>query len=79
MKTFTVSEARKRLVAILKLIERGQEVAITKRRRPIALITHPAVSKYHGAVPPPGFLKAQGWAVKMADDWDAVPEGFEEY
>lgn len=78
MKTYTVSEAREQLAEILKSVERGEEVSITKHGRPIARITHPPISAER-AVPPPGFLKAQGWRVEIADDFDAVPEGFEDY
>jgi antitoxin (DNA-binding transcriptional repressor) of toxin-antitoxin stability system len=79
MKTFTVSEAREHLAEILTSVERGEEVAITKHGRPIARITHPPVSEGHGSVPPPGFLKSQGWTVEIANDFDAIPHGFEDY
>jgi len=79
MKTYTVSEAREHLAEILNSVERGEEIAITKHGKPIARITHPATSANHRTVPPPGFLKSQGWTVQMADDFDAVPEGFEDY
>lgn len=79
MKTYTVSEARENLAEILNSVERGEEVSITKHGRLIARITHaPAVAECV-AVPPPGFLKAQGWSVEIAPDFDAIPEGFEDY
>ncbi|MFZ0705809.1 MAG: type II toxin-antitoxin system prevent-host-death family antitoxin [Candidatus Korobacteraceae bacterium] len=79
MKTYTVSEARERLADILNSVERGEEVSITKHGRPIARITHPPVASDSVAVPPPGFLKAQGWSVEITADFDAIPEGFEDY
>jgi antitoxin (DNA-binding transcriptional repressor) of toxin-antitoxin stability system len=79
MKTYTVSEAREHLAEILNSVEQGEEVSITKHGRPIARITHPRIANERVAVPPPGFLKAQGWTVDMAADFDAIPEGFEDY
>ena len=79
MKTYTVSEAREHLADILNSVERGEDVAITKHGTPVAKITKPPVSKKSAVLPPPGFLKAQGWTVEMADDFDAIPEGFKDY
>lgn len=79
MKTYTVSEAREHLAEILSSVERGEEVSITKHGRPIARITHPPFFTERGEVPPPGFLKAQGWSVEIAPDFDEIPEGFEDY
>lgn len=79
MKTYTVSEARERFAEILNSVERGEEVLITKHGRPIAKITHQPVTAERAAVPPPGFLKAQGWSAEIAPDFDAIPEGFEDY
>jgi len=69
MKTYTVSEAREHLAEILKSVERGEEVSITKHGRAIARITHAPVPTKRAMVPPPGFLKAQGWSVRMAEDF----------
>ncbi len=77
MKTYTASEARERLAEVLNAVEQGEEVAITKHGTTVALITPPHVKS--AQLPPPGFLKAQGWTVEMADDFDAIPEGFEDY
>jgi len=79
VKTYTVSEAREHLAEILNSVERGEEVAITKHGKPIARVTHPPAAKKNRTSAPPGFLKAQGWKVIMADDFDAIPEGFEGY
>lgn len=80
MKTYTVSEAREQFADILSSVEHGEEVAITKHGRLIARITHPAASDERGvALPPPGFLKTQGWTAQIAGDFDAIPEGFEDY
>jgi len=79
MKSYSVSEARESLADILKAVERGEEVEITKRGTPVATVTRPRTSKKKKPIPPPGFLAARGWRVEMADDFDAIPEGFEDY
>ncbi len=79
MKAYTVSEAREHFAEILSSVERGEEVSITKHGRAIARIVHAPVPTESAAVPPPGFLKAQGWSVEIAPDFDVIPEGFEDY
>jgi antitoxin (DNA-binding transcriptional repressor) of toxin-antitoxin stability system len=79
MKAYTVSEAREHFAEILTSVERGEEVSITKHGRTIARISNAPVPTQNATVPPPGFLKAQGWTVDIAADFDAIPEGFEDY
>jgi prevent-host-death family protein len=80
MKTYTVSEAREHFAEVLETVAQGEEVTITKHGEPVAAITHPSAGKKaRAAIPPPGFLKAEGWQIEMADDFDAIPEGFEDY
>jgi prevent-host-death family protein len=79
MKTYSVSQARENFADILDAVERGEDVTITKHGATVATITRPAKAKKSAALPPPGFLHAQGWSVTMADDFDAIPEGFEDY
>ena len=62
-----------------EFVDAGKPVAITKHGKPIARVTHPPAAKKNRTSAPPGFLKAQGWKVIMADDFDAIPEGFEGY
>ncbi len=76
MKTYTVSEAREHLADVLDAVEQGEEVEITKHGETVAVVTPPHVK---AAAPPPGFLQAEGWTMEMADDFDAIPEGFEDY
>lgn len=79
MKTYSVAEARAHFREILSAVERGEEVAITKHGTPIATITHPRVPKKKSPpIPPPGFLEAEGWTIEITDDFDAIPEGFED-
>lgn len=77
-KTYSVSEARKHLAEIIDAVEQGEEVVITKYGSTVASIT-PARKKKQKASPPPGFLAAEGWGMEMAEDFDAIPEGFEDY
>jgi len=78
IKTYTASEAREHFAEILDAVEQGEDVAITKHGTPVATITGSRKAK-SASVPPPGFLKAAGWKLKMTDDFDAIPEGFEDY
>jgi prevent-host-death family protein len=77
-KTYSVSEARQHWAEIIDAVERGEEVDITKFGSLVAIITSSCKRKQKAA-PPPGFLAAEGWKVEMADDFDAIPEGFEDY
>jgi prevent-host-death family protein len=78
MKTYSASEAREHFAKILGAVEQGEEVVITKHGVAVAqLIRAPKPARVQ--IPPPGYLEAQGWKIKMADDFDAIPEGFEEY
>jgi prevent-host-death family protein len=78
LKTYTASEARKHFAKLLDAVEQGEEVVITKHGVPVAQLTR-ARNLAKVQIPPPGYLEAQGWKIKMADDFDAIPEGFEEY
>lgn len=79
MKSYTVSQAREHFAEILNSVEQGEDVVITKHGKHVASITRPCRSKSRSALPPPGFLKAQGWTVKITDNFDAIPRGFEDY
>ena len=80
MKTYTVSEAREHFAEVMEAVAQGEEVTITRHGEPVATITHPpAGKKLRVSIPPPGFLKTEGWQIEMAEDFDEVPEGFEDY
>ena len=80
MKTFTVSQAREHFAEVLEAVAQGEDVTITKHGEPVATITHPAAGKrVQAAIPPPGFLKAEGWQVEISPDFNAIPEDFEDY
>jgi antitoxin (DNA-binding transcriptional repressor) of toxin-antitoxin stability system len=76
MQSVTLAEAQSRLAEIIENLPPGEEVVITRDDKPVATI--------RAAPPPPsrkprqlGTLK--GTVLYMAPDFDAIPEGFEEY
>jgi len=80
MKTYSISRAREHLAEIVDAVAQGGEVKITRHGEVVAKVTPAQPEK--GAqtkLSPPGFLKAEGWALHMAEDFDAVPDGFGEY
>ena len=77
-KTYSVSQARKHWAEILAAVERGEEVAITRYGDTVASITPPGRKKRKAAAAP-GFLKAEGWHMETSEDFDRIPEGFEDY
>lgn len=79
-RTYSVSEARENFASLLSAVEQGEDVDIVKHGKPIATITPPQpVAKKKHTVPPPGYLEKQGWKINIADDFDAIPEGFKDY
>jgi antitoxin (DNA-binding transcriptional repressor) of toxin-antitoxin stability system len=76
MHTVTIQEAQSHLPEILDRLTPGEEVVITRDDRPIATIR--AASSTPSPKPRQlGTLK--GSVLYMAPDFDAIPEGFEEY
>jgi antitoxin (DNA-binding transcriptional repressor) of toxin-antitoxin stability system len=75
MQTITVQEAQSHLAEIIDKLTPGEEVVLTRDDKAIATI--------RASAPPPrkprqpGTLK--GTVLYMAPDFDAIPEGFEEY
>jgi prevent-host-death family protein len=74
MKSYKISEAREQFAAIVKQAEEGEEIVLMRHGKPV--VTIQAVK---GAVPGPGFMADAGWSVRMAEDFDSIPTGFEEY
>lgn len=74
MLTVNIHEAKTHLSGLLKEVEAGQEVIISKAGRPIAKIV--AYLPARPRIAPPGSLAASGaW---LADDFDApIDEVFE--
>ena len=78
VKAYSASEAREHFAEILDAVEQGEEVVITKHGVAVAQLTR-ARKAAKVRIPPPGYLEARGWKIEMAEDFDAIPEGFEEY
>ncbi len=68
----TVQEAKTQLSRLLRRVEAGESVLIRRGREPVAMLVK---------VPPrPG--RRQIWGAvegHLAEDFDALPEGFESY
>ncbi|MBV9304460.1 MAG: type II toxin-antitoxin system prevent-host-death family antitoxin [Acidobacteriaceae bacterium] len=75
MREYTASEARERFAEVLQAVEQGNDVAITKHGKPVARITRVE----HAQIPARGWATKEGWSVTMSDDFNAVPEEFEDY
>jgi antitoxin (DNA-binding transcriptional repressor) of toxin-antitoxin stability system len=75
MQTVTVEEAQSHLAEIIEKLTPGEEIVLTRDEKPVATIraTAPPARKPRQ----PGTLK--GTVLYIAPDFDAIPEGFEEY
>ncbi len=74
MQTITIEEAARRLTELVQKAEQGEEIILTQADAPVAkIVGMPKVRRPRR----PG--SAQGIIVHIADDFDATPEGFEEY
>jgi prevent-host-death family protein len=72
MSQVTLEEAAARLPELIEEVIQGQEVILTLNSVPVAKLV--PVRK-----PRPRAGSAKGFIHHMADDFDAIPEGFEEY
>lgn len=66
-------EAKTNFSRIIAMVEAGEEVVVQRDDRPVARIV-----PYSATCSPrrPGLLKGH---IRMADDFDEIPEGFEDY
>jgi antitoxin (DNA-binding transcriptional repressor) of toxin-antitoxin stability system len=76
MQTITLEEAQNHLAELIEKLTPGEGIVLTRNGKPVATI--------RATAPPPprkprqlGTLK--GSVLYMAPDFDAIPEGFEEY
>jgi antitoxin (DNA-binding transcriptional repressor) of toxin-antitoxin stability system len=74
MRTITVEAAQDRLAEIIETLSPGEEVALTRDDKLVATIR----SAPHRREPPK-FGTLKGTVLYMAPDFDAIPEGFEDY
>jgi antitoxin (DNA-binding transcriptional repressor) of toxin-antitoxin stability system len=76
LQTVTLQEAQSHLAEIIDKLPPGEEIVITRDDKPVAAIraaSPPAPRRQRQL----GTLK--GSVLYMAPDFDAIPEGFEEY
>lgn len=71
MKQYSIAEARKNLALLVDQAAHGAEVMITRNGKPVATISAIKTEK----IPTPGFAKG----TQISDDFDEIPEGFEDY
>ncbi len=76
MQTVTIQEAQRHLSEIISKLSPGEEVLIIRDAKPVATI-RASTSAGPRKQRPLGTLK--GTVLYMAPDFDAIPEGFEEY
>ena len=74
MATIAIELAQAHLAEIIDGLTPGEEVVVTRDNKPVATIKAAPASR---AVPQLGTLK--GTVLYIAPDFDAIPEGFEEY
>lgn len=74
MQTVTLEEAQSRLAELIDSLPPGEEVVLTRAGKRIAILRSDSQSERKVRL---GTM--QGTELHVADDFDAVPEGFEDY
>lgn len=75
MPQFTIAEAKANLSSLVKKAMMGEEIIITKNNKPLLKLT--PIQPDKPKRPQPGSGKHE--ILYIADDFDAIPEGFEDY
>jgi antitoxin (DNA-binding transcriptional repressor) of toxin-antitoxin stability system len=75
MQTIPLDQAEGRLVEIVAGLSPDEEIVLTRDEKPIATIRAAPASPRE----PPRFGTLRGSILYIAPDFDAVPEGFEDY
>ena len=75
MQTIAAQQAEGHLAEIIEKLSPGEEIVLTRDNKPVATIraTAPAPRQ------PRRFGTLKGSIVYLAPDFDAIPEGFEDY
>jgi antitoxin (DNA-binding transcriptional repressor) of toxin-antitoxin stability system len=73
MQSIPMEEAQTYLAQIIDKLRPGEEVVITRDNKPVA--TTRATTRRE----PPRFGTLKGSILSIAPDFDAIPEGFEDY
>jgi len=73
MQTVSIQEAQTNLSELIEKLSPGEELIITRDETPVAVLrgTTPLKPRQLGTL--------KGTVLYMAPDFDAIPEGFEEY
>jgi len=75
MSTVTLEEAQAHLPLLIERLQPGEELVITRDQKPVATVR--AMPPASREAPRLGTLK--GTILYIAPDFDAIPEGFEDY
>jgi len=76
MQTIPVEQAEGHLAEIIEKLPPGEEVVLTRDDKPVATIRVPLVPT---EPTPRKFGTLKGTILYIAPDFDAIPEGFEDY
>jgi antitoxin (DNA-binding transcriptional repressor) of toxin-antitoxin stability system len=74
MQTVTLEEAQSHLAEIIEKLTPGEEVVLTHEDQPVATLRATPTPRE-----PPRFGTLRGSILYIAPDFDAIPEGFEDY
>jgi antitoxin (DNA-binding transcriptional repressor) of toxin-antitoxin stability system len=75
MSTLNLDEAQTRLREIVSGLRPGEEIVLTDQGRPVATLRAAPPTQQD----PPRLGTLKGTILFIAPDFDAIPEGFEEY
>ena len=75
MQTISLQEAQSHLAEILDKLPPGDEIVITRDEKPLATLRATPLAYPE----PPQFGTLKGSILYIAPDFDAIPEGFEDY
>ena len=75
MQTIDIHHAETHLAEIIERLPPGEEIVLTRNEKPVATIKATPVEPR----PAPKFGTLKGTILYIAPDFDAIPEGFEEY
>ena len=75
MSTVTLEEAQAHLPQLIERLQPGEEIVITCDHKPVATVRATAPASRE----PPRFGTLKGTILYIAPDFDAIPQGFEDY
>lgn len=77
MQMISLDQAEGHLVEIVEKLAPGEEIVLTRNDKPVATIK--AAPPEPPSRPIPKFGTMKGTILYIAPDFDAIPEGFEDY